>query len=66
MFIKINGKSLKISEETTLGAFLADNNINPRKVVIELNRDIIREASLDKVIIKENDTIEILSLVGGG
>ncbi|MCK4935905.1 MAG: sulfur carrier protein ThiS [Elusimicrobiales bacterium] len=66
MFIKINGKSLKISEETTLGAFLADNNINSRKVVIELNRDIIRETSLDKVIIKENDTIEILSLVGGG
>ena len=66
MFIKINGKRLEISEETTLGAFLADNNINPRKVVIELNRDIIREASLDKVIIKENDTIEILSLVGGG
>ena len=66
MFIKINGKRLEISEEITLGVFLADNNINSRKVVIELNRDIMPETSLAKVIIKENDIIEILSLVGGG
>ncbi len=66
MFIKVNGKRLEISEEITLGAFLADNSINPLKVVIELNRNIMSETSLDKTIIKENDTIEILSLVGGG
>ena len=66
MFVKVNGEKMEIAEETTLEVFLAENNINPRKVIIELNRGIIAANSRDKIVIKENDIIEILSFVGGG
>ena len=45
---------------------LEDEGYDSKKVVVELNLMIIPKEDYDKIIIKENDSIEVLSFVGGG
>ena len=40
--------------------------LDPRTVVVELNRTIIRKQQLIETILKENDTVELVHFVGGG
>jgi thiamine biosynthesis protein ThiS len=40
--------------------------LNPAKIIIEMNRQIISKTNFESVKLKENDSLEILSLVSGG
>jgi sulfur carrier protein len=66
MIIMVNGKEETIPEPVRLKDFLDSKNIRAEGVVIELNREILEKQVLEDTIIKENDTLEILRLVGGG
>ena len=66
MTITVNGKKEEIPEPITILDFLVQNNLNPDKVVVELNLDIISKDTLKDVMLKDNDTLEILRFVGGG
>lgn len=37
-----------------------------RTIAVELNEEIIPKATLDTVILKEGDVLEVVSFVGGG
>ena len=37
-----------------------------KKVAIELNQEIIDKKKLNKIILKNNDRIEIVHFIGGG
>ena len=37
-----------------------------KKVAIELNQEIIDKKKLNKVILKNNDKIEVVHFIGGG
>jgi thiamine biosynthesis protein ThiS len=37
-----------------------------KKVAIELNQEIINKKNISKIILKENDKIEIVHFIGGG
>jgi len=41
-------------------------DIDPRTVVVELNREIVRRPALETTHIKEGDEIELVHFVGGG
>lgn len=62
----INGKEYKLTEYSTISEFLDKLEINKEKVVVEVNLNIISRDEYDSFIIKENDSIEVLSFVGGG
>ncbi|MDO4534557.1 MAG: sulfur carrier protein ThiS [Clostridium perfringens] len=62
----INGKDYKISECSTISDILEKLNINKEKVVVEVNLNIISKDEYDSFIVKENDSLEVLSFVGGG
>ena len=66
MTIIVNGKTEQIEEEATLLDFLASKSLDPEKVVVELNLDIIARENLKDTLLKENDSLEILRFVGGG
>ena len=49
-----------------LDALLRHLEIDPRTVVVELNRSIVRRAAFESTYIKEGDEIELVHFVGGG
>jgi thiamine biosynthesis protein ThiS len=41
-------------------------NLDPRTVVVELNRQIVRRPQLAETRLAEGDTVELVHFVGGG
>ena len=66
MQITINGEKKTIDNNTTLAALLNELNIDAQRVAVELNRNIINKSDYSKTILKENDSLEIVSFIGGG
>lgn len=63
---EVNGKKEAIEGGTSLKGYLDSKGINSNSVACELNLKIIRRAELDKVTLKEGDTLEIIRMIGGG
>ena len=69
MKIKVNGeeKIIELDEENALlSKALNAMGYKPNTVVVELNNLIINSIKWKKVKIKDGDTLEIVSIVGGG
>ncbi len=66
MIVKINGKKKDIESEISILNFLKSKEVDPKKVVIELNKEIIKTENYNNIVLKPNDEMEILSFVGGG
>ncbi len=65
MNVIVNGKNETLENGTTIVQLIDIKNLKPEKIVIELNQKIIDKENLE-VELKENDTLEIISFVGGG
>jgi thiamine biosynthesis protein ThiS len=66
MDVVINGESKPVTAGATLLELLAELELDPRAVVVEHNRRIVRRAGLGDVTVKEGDAIELVHFVGGG
>lgn len=66
MLILVNGKEVDVKNEIALLDFLKEKAIDPEKVVIEYNGEILSKDDYGNIIIKEKDKMEILRFVGGG
>ena len=64
--IKLNGKYIKILDKITLHNLIKKMKLPINKVAIELNQKIVNKKSINKIIIKKNDKIEIVHFIGGG
>ena len=64
--VVVNGESRTIPGPATVADLLADLALDPRMVVVELNREIIRRPRVAEVRLKDGDTIELVHFVGGG
>ncbi len=66
MKVRINGEDLPIVFLMSVAALLAERKIRPETVVVEYNGVILSRDKWEATLLKENDTLEILSFVGGG
>ena len=65
--VVVNGEERDVPTGSTLGDLLRTHALDPRMVVIEHNRVILRERSAyDQLVLGEGDTLEIVHFVGGG
>ena len=64
--MKVNGKNMDMDEITTISSLLNKLGINEEKVVVELNKEIVIKEEYSKINLQEDDTIEVISFVGGG
>ena len=64
--IKFNGKPTQIPTSTPITTFLTTHNYNPLHVVVELNEVIIPKESYPTTTLSPDDTLEILTFMGGG
>lgn len=66
MTIMVNGEPRTISGPATVADLLSSLSLDPRMVVVELNREIIRRPQVGEVSLKDGDTVELVHFVGGG
>jgi sulfur carrier protein len=66
MNLTINGKDMELPEAMTITAFLDDKNLQPRSVVVEVNRVIIERENFTSHILQDGDEVEIMRFIGGG
>lgn len=64
--MKINGKEIKLETQTILSGILKDQGFNLLKIAVMKNVDIVPKAEYDKTLINDNDSLEVVSFVGGG
>ena len=64
--ITVNSMRKTVEKNTSIYDFLSVNGLDPDLVVIEHNLSITVREDLEKIFLKENDTLEILRIVGGG
>lgn len=66
MLIFLNGKEEEIRDGTTLSDFIRDKRLEPDRIVVEYNMQVSKKEDWDRVVLKENDRLEVLRFVGGG
>jgi len=66
MHITVNGKPREITEPASVTDLLAQLDLHPQAVVVELNRKIIRRPELAGTILNDGDIVELVHFVGGG
>ena len=66
MIFILNGKQESVEKPVSLDALVAAKGLCPEKIVVEHNFSIIAREDWSKITIKDRDTIEIISFVGGG
>lgn len=64
--ITVNGEARRVPGPATLLTLLAHLGLDPRTVVVELNREIVRRPRLGETTLANGDTIELVHFVGGG
>ena len=66
MDVVINGEHKRVTPGASLLDVLSQLELDPRAVVVEHNRKIVRRAGLSDVTVSEGDAIELVHFVGGG
>ncbi len=65
MQIVVNGETATIEEMSVL-RYLESLDIDPRRVAVELNLDILPKAAYGTTLLNDGDRLEIVHFVGGG
>ena len=66
MKVEVNGTSREFVAGGSVLALLVELEIDPRMVVVERNREIVRRDDLDGVQVDDGDRFEIVQFEGGG
>jgi thiamine biosynthesis protein ThiS len=64
--VVVNGEQRSVARGATLLGLLAALELDPRTVVVEHNRAIVRRPRLGDVTVAPGDAIELVHFVGGG
>ena len=63
--VKLNGEQRELSGKTVT-ELLNENGYDPKRVAVELNLEIVPKSQYDSTILKDGDSVEVVSFVGGG
>lgn len=66
MTISLNGEPHELDGPVTVSALLERLAIDPRRVAVELNLEVVRRARFSEVTVGAGDEVEIVNFVGGG
>ena len=66
MTITINGERRESREGLTVAELIADLELPPEHVAVELNQALLRRALFKETTLREGDVLELVTLVGGG
>ena len=64
--ITVNGEHRRVPKGMTIAELALDLGLEPAKVAVERNLEIVPRSTLGKVKIEDGDDFEIVTFVGGG
>ncbi len=64
--IFLNGELKEIEENLNISQLLLKLDLDPRKIAIEKDLEIINQQDFEKIFLDENSKIEIVHFIGGG
>lgn len=66
MQITVNGKPESIDDDYTVADLLQRLGVEPIRVAVELNEEIVPRKTYSQTSIQQGDQIEVVTFVGGG
>ncbi len=64
--ITLNGDPRNVVSGTSIAALAAEIGLDPAKIAVERNLEIVPRSTLAAVMIEDGDSLEIVHFVGGG
>ncbi len=64
--ITVNGETKKLPQRQGLAEFLRDIGLEPSKVAVERNLEIVPKSTFADVTLQDGDRLEIVHFIGGG
>jgi thiazole synthase len=64
--VQVNGELRPVPAGCSIAGMLREIGIDPRKVAVERNLEVVPRSTLDEVLVCDGDAFEIVHFVGGG
>jgi thiamine biosynthesis protein ThiS len=64
--VRVNGEHRRVPGGVSIAEMLNEIGIDPRKVAVERNLEIVPRSTLGEVCVEDGDDYEIVHFVGGG
>lgn len=64
--VRVNGESRRFAADSTIADMLRAIGLDPAKVAVERNLEIIPRSTFGETIVADGDRFEIVHFVGGG
>ncbi len=64
--ITVNGDTREFDSKNSLDDLLRVLDLDPRMVVVEHNRSVVRWPQLATTLLEDGDSVELVHFVGGG
>ncbi len=66
MKLVVNGKPVELPDGSTVAALVSHLGVEPAKVAVERNQDVVPRRTWAEAGLDDGDHIEIVTFVGGG
>jgi thiamine biosynthesis protein ThiS len=66
MTIILNGDPHELAGPLSVAELLTTLAIDPRRVAVECNLEVVKRAAYDATLVRDGDAVEIVNFVGGG
>ena len=63
--VKVNGQNFELAGKT-VEAYLATTKYDKTRIAVEINCEIVPKSKYGETVLKDGDTVEVVSFVGGG
>ena len=64
--IRVNGEHRRVSGGISVAEMVSGLGLDPRRVAVERNLEIVPRSTLGEVCVEDGDNYEIVHFVGGG
>ena len=66
MTLTINGETRQFDDSVSVAALLTGMGLDPKKIAVERNREIVPRSQYDGTVVADGDKLEIVQFIGGG
>ena len=66
MEIRLNGNAREVVDGSSVLQLLRELNLDPQRVAVMVNEDIVRRERHAEVALRPGDTVEVLTIMAGG
>ena len=66
MQVQLNGEEIHVDQNVTVAKMLTDLDVQTSQIAVEVNLEVVPRTEHDSFRLHEGDSIEIVTLVGGG